>query len=125
MSCIYVDWLLAGSCQQPGEREKGEFCVNMCDYTQHLSHNPALQLFINILFYMWSKNLGANISTVLFFSKKKKSRPRKGFNSKTSSFCALSRVEERQSSPVTGPECPRVFQEVKVPTFHDNGTGWW
>ena len=24
-----------------------------------------------------------------------------------------------------GPEWPRGFQEVKVPRFHDNGTGWW
>jgi len=31
----------------------------------------------------------------------------------------------RYSSPVTGLEWPRGFQEVKVPTFHDNGTGWW
>jgi hypothetical protein len=23
------------------------------------------------------------------------------------------------------PRGPRVFQEVKVPRFHDNGTGWW
>jgi len=22
-------------------------------------------------------------------------------------------------------EWPREFQEVKVPRFHDNGTGWW
>jgi hypothetical protein len=28
-------------------------------------------------------------------------------------------------SAVTGLEWPRVFQEVKVPRFHDNGTGWW
>ena len=28
------------------------------------------------------------------------------------------------SSPVTGLEWPRGFQEVKVPTFQDNGTGW-
>jgi len=27
--------------------------------------------------------------------------------------------------PFTGLEWPRVFQEVKVPRFHDNGTGWW
>jgi len=27
--------------------------------------------------------------------------------------------------PVTGPEEPRGFQEVKVPIFHDNGSGWW
>jgi hypothetical protein len=32
---------------------------------------------------------------------------------------------KRQSSPVTGLEWHRGFQEVKVPTFHDNGTGWW
>jgi hypothetical protein len=27
-------------------------------------------------------------------------------------------------STVTGLEWPRGFQEVKVPRFHDNGTGW-
>ena len=31
----------------------------------------------------------------------------------------------RYSSPVTGLEWPRGFQEVKVPRFRDNGTGWW
>ena len=30
-----------------------------------------------------------------------------------------------QSIPVTGLEWPKGFQEVKVPRFHDNGTGWW
>jgi len=30
-----------------------------------------------------------------------------------------------KSSPVTGLEWPRGFQEVKVPRFHENGTGWW
>jgi len=30
----------------------------------------------------------------------------------------------KASSPVTGLEWPRWFQEVKVPRFHDNGTGW-
>jgi hypothetical protein len=30
-----------------------------------------------------------------------------------------------KSSPVTGLEWPRGFQEVKLPRFHDNGTGWW
>jgi hypothetical protein len=29
------------------------------------------------------------------------------------------------SRPVTGLEWPRGFQEVKVPRFLDNGTGWW
>jgi len=28
------------------------------------------------------------------------------------------------SSPVTG-LWPRGFQKVRVPRFHDNGTGWW
>jgi hypothetical protein len=27
--------------------------------------------------------------------------------------------------PITGPVWPRGFQEVKVPRFHDNGTGRW
>jgi hypothetical protein len=26
---------------------------------------------------------------------------------------------------VKGKAVPEVFQEVKVPRFHDNGTGWW
>jgi len=30
-----------------------------------------------------------------------------------------------KSSPVTGLEWPRGFQEVKVPRFHYNGTGIW
>jgi hypothetical protein len=30
-----------------------------------------------------------------------------------------------KSNPVTGLEWPRGFQEIKVPRFHDNGTGWW
>ena len=30
-----------------------------------------------------------------------------------------------KSSPVTGLEWPRGFQEVKVPRFHYSGTGWW
>ena len=32
---------------------------------------------------------------------------------------------KKQSSPVTGLEWPRGFQEVKVPRFHENDTGWW
>jgi len=27
--------------------------------------------------------------------------------------------------PITGLDRPRGFQEVKVPRFRDNGTGWW
>jgi len=27
--------------------------------------------------------------------------------------------------PIRGPEGPRGFQEVKVPRFRENGTGWW
>jgi len=30
-----------------------------------------------------------------------------------------------KSSPIAGPEGPRVFHEVKVPRWPDNGTGWW
>ena len=44
-----------------------------------------------------------------------------------------SNVEQKQidfrskklSSPVTGLEWSRGFPEVKIPRFHDNGTGWW
>jgi hypothetical protein len=34
-------------------------------------------------------------------------------------------IDKRYSSSVTGLAWPRGFQEVKVPRFHDNGTGWW
>jgi hypothetical protein len=45
-------------------------------------------------------------------------------------FCAamhlhLQQLHRVKSSPVTGLEWPRGFQEVKVPRFHDNGTGRW
>jgi len=30
-----------------------------------------------------------------------------------------------KSRPVTGLEWPTGFQEVKIPRFHDNGTGRW
>jgi hypothetical protein len=30
-----------------------------------------------------------------------------------------------KNSPVTGLGWPRGFQEVMVPRFLDNGTGWW
>jgi hypothetical protein len=32
-------------------------------------------------------------------------------------------MTKRENSPVTGLEWPRGFQEVKIPRFHDNGTG--
>jgi len=28
-------------------------------------------------------------------------------------------------SPITSLDRPKGFQEVKAPTFRDNGTGWW
>ena len=30
-----------------------------------------------------------------------------------------------KSSHITGLDRPRGFQEIKVPRFRDNGTGWW
>ena len=38
---------------------------------------------------------------------------------------AMVHPSKRLNSAVTGLEWPRGFQEVKVPRFHDNGTGWW
>jgi hypothetical protein len=35
----------------------------------------------------------------------------------------LEKVKVKQF--VAGLEWPRGFQEVKVPRFLDNGTGWW
>ena len=32
---------------------------------------------------------------------------------------------KRYSSPITGLDRLRGFQEVKVPRFRNNGTGWW
>ena len=37
-------------------------------------------------------------------------------------FCHFLQLTLKKSSPVTGLEWPRGFQEVKVPRFHDNGT---
>jgi len=38
---------------------------------------------------------------------------------------ALSVPGEGKSVPLKAWSGPEVFQEVKVPRFHDNGTGWW
>jgi hypothetical protein len=32
--------------------------------------------------------------------------------------------DKGKSSPITGLEWPRGFQEVKVPRFHDSSAGW-
>jgi len=34
-------------------------------------------------------------------------------------------IVKRGSSPVTGLDRPRAFQEIKAPRFRNNGTGWW
>jgi hypothetical protein len=36
-----------------------------------------------------------------------------------------SKFETKTSSPITGLDRTRGFQEVKVPRLRDNGTGWW
>ena len=33
--------------------------------------------------------------------------------------------KSENNSPVTGPDGPRSFYDVKVPRFRDSGTGWW
>jgi len=40
-------------------------------------------------------------------------------------FNHIEGAKKKQISPITGPEWPRRFQEVKVLRFRDNGTGWW
>jgi len=37
----------------------------------------------------------------------------------------IRQCNKAKSSPVTGLEWPREFQEVNVPRSHENGTGWW
>jgi hypothetical protein len=34
-------------------------------------------------------------------------------------------IKGKAVSTITSLEWPRGFQEVKVPRFHDNSTGWW
>ena len=34
-------------------------------------------------------------------------------------------LSKKVKQSLTGLEWPRGFQEIKVPRFHDNGTGWW
>jgi hypothetical protein len=41
------------------------------------------------------------------------------------SLCIMTHRKKRQISPITGLDKPRGFQEVQVPRFFDNGTGWW
>ena len=37
----------------------------------------------------------------------------------------LSDINVKEISPITGPEGPRDFQEVKVPRLRDDGPEWW
>jgi hypothetical protein len=37
------------------------------------------------------------------------------------SYC----IKGKGKAALLGLECPRGFQEVKVPRFLDSGTGWW
>jgi len=43
----------------------------------------------------------------------------------TTTTTSTNTISNSKSSPITGLDRPRGFQEVKVPRFHDNGTGWW
>jgi hypothetical protein len=44
---------------------------------------------------------------------------------KVGAECVSDKKLEKCSSPVTGLEWPRGFQQVKVPRFLYNYTGWW
>jgi len=46
-------------------------------------------------------------------------------STETDRKCRLCQQFDETISPVTGLEWPTWFQEVKVPIFHDNGTGRW
>ena len=37
----------------------------------------------------------------------------------------LDDLQKGKANPITGLDRRRGFQEVKVPRFRDNGTGWW
>ena len=43
---------------------------------------------------------------------------------KSSPDRVFTEIKVKVNSPVTGLKWPRGFQEVKVPRFLDNGTGW-
>ena len=55
--------------------------------------------------------------------KKKCSKTRPGCTVYLNNIIYFVQFSIHKSSPVTGLEWPRGFQEVKVPRFHDNGTG--
>jgi len=39
--------------------------------------------------------------------------------------CEVLIGEKAKAVPLEARRGPRGFQEVKVPRFRDNGTGWW
>ena len=69
--------------------------------------------------YIKYRGLLTSRRTVSFFKKKFCS------TEVVSSHARVERLYSNKSSPVTGPEWPRGFQEVKAPRFRDNGTEWW
>jgi len=40
-------------------------------------------------------------------------------------FCVYIYIYIKVNQSHYRPEVPRVFEEVKVPRFRDNGPGWW
>jgi hypothetical protein len=94
----------------------GTFCSDVSSVKQDSSGSdiPPPEFFLSLKNKMQFKRASARISS---------SNTRK--NAITANILFFQIPYEIKNSPVTGLEWLRGFQEVKVPRFHDNGTGWW
>jgi len=61
----------------------------------------------------------------VWFTAKVKSPARNTLSAHVEDFMTNKDKGKGKAVPITGPDRPRDFQEVKPPRFRDNGTGWW
>ena len=47
------------------------------------------------------------------------------YKNKTNKYIKICQFIKIKVKGKSGLEWPKGFQKVKVPRFHDNGTGWW
>jgi hypothetical protein len=73
------------------------------------------------------KNMAVVIVAFRNFANVPKKEFSVGYIGRPSGFITNCHIKDKKvkQHPITGLEWPTGFQEVKVPRFHDNGTGWW
>ena len=119
----------------PLDRHQHRFAVHVCIYiyththTHRHTHTHTDTQFMKAAMLLVSIKVTLLVRRVckLYVAVCTKVRSFFGISQMDRSLCACEPQDvcSGKSSPVTGLDRPRGLQEVKVPRFRDNGTGWW